>query len=100
MFDLPDRSRRIPLQRSGHRHHHPRRTKSALQRILLNKSSLHRMHPHWRPKPLNRRNLMPARINGQDHARSNRPSIKMHRASTARASIANQLGSSQPQVLP
>jgi hypothetical protein len=97
---LINRRRRIALQRSRHRHHHPGRAESALQRIMLDKSRLHRMHFRRRPEPFNSRDLMPARIDREHHARSDRPTIQMHRAGAACAPVANQFRSGQPQMLP
>jgi len=61
---------------------------------------LHRMHSRRRPEPFDSGDLMPPRIDRQHHARSDRPTIQMHRARTTRAAIANQFRSGQPQMLP
>ena len=100
VLDLINRRRRIPLQRSRYRHHHPGRAKSALQCVMLDKSRLHRMHFRDCPEPFNSRDLMPPRINRQHHARRDRPAIQMHRTCAARTPVANQFRPGQPQMLP
>jgi hypothetical protein len=65
------------------RHDLARSAKAALQRVVIEKSLLHRMEAVVVPDPLDRRNMFSVCLHGEGQARYDAPAVDMNRASTA-----------------
>src|ERR1700730_6961154 len=90
---------RIAVQQRRTAHHHARRAKTTLHCVMFHESSLYLVHRVAVRQALDRRNPATDCIDSQCHARKRWGLVDPYRTGGTRAAVANDLGSSQAQVV-
>jgi len=81
------------------RHHHARRTETALKAMTLAEGRLHRMQFALVTEPFDRRDLGALRLHSQDRAGFNGATVHVHGTGAALSGVATHVGSGEMQLV-
>ncbi len=90
---------RILGEQAHRREHHPARAVAALKRVMRVEALLQRMERAVLGQPLDRRDLVPVRLDAEQRARLHRFAVEQHGAGTARRGVAADDRSGQVESL-